>query len=180
MRLFVAVWPPDDVIDLISGLRRPDVAGLRWTVLPQWHVTLRFLGEVTDADAVSDALRVLTGSTTEQAVLGPATAWFPGSRVLQVPVSGLEELSRRVCRSIEHVDRGRWAVCEPEPRFRGHLTLARVRGRARMDRDRVTHLEGVAVSAEWTVSSFSLVSSTLRPDGAVYSDVSRVELSAPV
>jgi 2'-5' RNA ligase len=178
VRLFVAVWPPDDVIDLISGLHRPEVPDLRWTVLPQWHVTLRFLGEVEEADKVGDALRVLAGSGIEQAVLGPATAWFPGRRVLQVPVSGLEDLSRRVSRAIAHVDRGRQPAEEPEPRFRGHLTLARVRGRARIDRARVKQLEGVPVSAEWTVGSLSLVSSSLRPDGALYSDVSRVELSS--
>ena len=31
-RLFVAVWPPDDVLDLITELPRPDVEGLRGRV----------------------------------------------------------------------------------------------------------------------------------------------------
>ena len=49
MRLFVAVWPADDVLD---RSRRWPPAGHRRRALDhrdQWHVTLRFLGEVDDA-----------------------------------------------------------------------------------------------------------------------------------
>ena len=42
-RLFVAVWPPDDVLDRLAVLPRPEVDGLRWTDQDHWHVTLRFL-----------------------------------------------------------------------------------------------------------------------------------------
>ena len=30
-RLFVAVWPPDDVLDAVAALERPAQDGLRWT-----------------------------------------------------------------------------------------------------------------------------------------------------
>ena len=43
-RLFIAVWPPPDVVEQVAALPRPPVAGLRWTEPEQWHVTLRFLG----------------------------------------------------------------------------------------------------------------------------------------
>ena len=54
-RLFVAVWPPDDVLDLLAGL-----PGRRWLesggrAAAQWHVTLRFLGDA-EVDAVRAAL----------------------------------------------------------------------------------------------------------------------------
>jgi 2'-5' RNA ligase len=176
MRLFVAVWPPDEVIESISGLDRPPLRELRWTTRPQWHVTLRFLGEVDEVGLVSDALRVLTGSGVAHAVLGPSTAWFPGRRVLQVPVSGLEGLSDRVERALTGVDLGTVASVGAEPPFRGHLTIARVRGRGRVDSGHAVRLAGMPVRAEWTVTSLSLVSSALTADGPVYSEVSKVEL----
>jgi 2'-5' RNA ligase len=179
VRLFVAVWPPDDVIDLINGLSRPEIPGLKWTVRQQWHVTLRFLGEVQKVDEVSEALRELSGTGASEAVLGPATAWFPGRRVLQIPVSGLEDLSLRANRAIAQVD-GAPASAEsaegPGNGFRGHLTLARVRGKTRIDAAHARKLEGEQIRAEWIAHKVSLVASSLRSDGARYSDVEVVEL----
>ena len=60
-RLFVAVWPPDEVLDLIAALPRPEVEGLRWTTRDQWHVTLRFFGSVELAPAAV-ALRGVAAS----------------------------------------------------------------------------------------------------------------------
>ncbi|MER3453020.1 MAG: RNA 2',3'-cyclic phosphodiesterase, partial [Acidimicrobiia bacterium] len=48
MRLFVAVWPPEEVLDVVAKLPRPGVVGLRWTSREQWHVTLRFFGSVPE------------------------------------------------------------------------------------------------------------------------------------
>src|SRR5690606_4279651 len=56
MRLFVGVVPPEGVLDAIERLARPDRPGVRWTRRQQWHVTLRFLGEVDDPDPVAAAL----------------------------------------------------------------------------------------------------------------------------
>ena len=110
MRLFVAVWPPEDVIDLSPGFRDPDTAGLRWTTRAQWHVTLRFLGEVADRSDVAEWPRPCgdlsgSGAVPMHAVLGPATAWFPGKRVLQMPVAGLEDLEQRVGQAMSQVGR---------------------------------------------------------------------------
>jgi RNA 2',3'-cyclic 3'-phosphodiesterase len=179
MRLFVAVWPPEEVIELISGIERPELAALRWTVRPHWHVTLRFLGEIEKVDLVSHALGALAGSGTAHAALGPSTAWFPGRRVLQVPVSGLENLSGRVNEAITGIRLGPRGATDAEERFRGHLTIARVRGRGHVDAGQAVRLAGTPVIAEWTVTSVSLVSSSLRSDGPVYSEVSKVDISRP-
>ena len=50
MRCFVAVWPPPDVIEALGGLSRPPLDILRWSSRDQWHVTLRFFGELSDHD----------------------------------------------------------------------------------------------------------------------------------
>ncbi len=178
VRLFVAVWPPEEVIDLVSELPRPEVAGLRWTTRAQWHVTLRFLGPVAvvDVDAVAEALCDLSGRGPSAAALGPAAAWFPGGRVLQVPVVGLDALARRVDRAISRVGHLIPRSRETDERFRGHLTLARVRGRGRLPAGVTDQLSGIPLDAEWQVDRISLVASRTDAGGASYTDIAVVDL----
>ena len=58
--------------------------------------------------------------------LGPATAWFSGVRVLQLPAHGLDELARRCAGPPRPSSPNRPGDGPP---FNGHLTLARVKGR---------------------------------------------------
>jgi 2'-5' RNA ligase len=168
-RLFVAVWPPDDVLELIAALPRPDVEGLRWTTPEQWHVTLRFFGTAEVEDVV-DALRRAVAPVA-RAELGPETGRF-GKRVLHVPVAGLEEVAAAVVEGTREVGR------PPEPRlFSGHLTLARARDRRRgVD---MRPLVGTPIRASWPVTDVSLVESHLHPRGANYEVVESVSLVEP-
>jgi 2'-5' RNA ligase len=43
-RLFIAVWPPDDVAAELSSIHRKDQRGVRFVEPETWHITLRFLG----------------------------------------------------------------------------------------------------------------------------------------
>ena len=45
MRLFVAVWPPEEVVAELTALPRKDGRGVRFVAPENWHVTLRFLGQ---------------------------------------------------------------------------------------------------------------------------------------
>ena len=158
MRLFVAVRPPDEVLDVVGGLRRPERDGVRWTTRPQWHVTLRFLGEVDDPAPVVAALEAapLVRCT---AAAGPRVAAL-GRGVVMVPVAGLEALAEGVVAATGHLGR------PPEARaFRGHLTLARVR------RGSVRDLVGDPVDERFRVEDVRLVRSRPGPGGSRYDDV---------
>ena len=51
MRMFVALLPPDPVVEDLAEFLAPRQEagdGLRWTVPDQWHVTLAFFGDVTE------------------------------------------------------------------------------------------------------------------------------------
>ena len=174
MRLFVSVDPPSPVVEILRGLERPSVPGLRWTAPEQWHVTLSFLGEVADPGPVTAALGEVPGELRRAgagpptAVLGPSSAWFPGRQVLQVPVGGLGRLAEAVRVAVLP-----WTA-EPEERlFTGHLTLARMRGGRRGP----VALAGVALQASWPVGTVDLMASTLDADGASYQVVSSVALA---
>ena len=170
MRLFVAVWPPAEVVAALHELPRPagDGGGVRWTTPDQWHVTLRFLGSVDDDDVgeVRDALSSIS-MPSARVDLGPATKRL-GKDVLMLPVHGLDDLAHEVVRVTEDI------VPAEERHFTGHLTVARARSRGALSRS----LEGVALSASWTATSFSLVRSQTKPTGAVYTDVEQYPLSS--
>jgi 2'-5' RNA ligase len=173
-RLFVAVWPPEPVLDVVAGLSRTEAPGLRWTGRHQWHVTLRFLGTVGEVEPVVGALRTVPaaggdGSGSVEAVLGPAVGRF-GNRVLHLPVAGLDELAGRV------VDATRGLGHPPEDReFRGHLTVARVAKGARVD---LRRLAGEAVSERWTVGEVCLVESRLTSGGSRYEVLDRFPVAS--
>jgi len=172
VRLFVAVWPSQEVLDRIAALPRPEVRGLRWTTPEQWHVTLRFFGEADLDEAVAVFGRIAVESTGDTvAALGPATGRF-GQRVLHVPVDGLDAVAEAVVRATKKVGK------PPEPRpFKGHLTLARARDRRRgVD---LRPLVGTPVSATWPLTEVCLVESRLHPKGANYEVVETVSLREP-
>jgi RNA 2',3'-cyclic 3'-phosphodiesterase len=170
-RLFVAVWPPDRLMAQLRGIERPARPGLRWTTEDQWHVTLRFLGQMADEDV--DGLRAGLAGLARQAVplaaeAGPRPRAL-GSGVWVLPVSGLESLAGDVLTATRAIGG------EPSPRpFRGHITLARTRERDRARaRASLSGLDGPAIRQSWTVDEISLVRSELHPAGARYEAIGR-------
>ena len=166
MRLFVAVRPNEAVLDAVAGLARPERPGVRWTTRPQWHVTLRFLGEIEDPAPVTDALAA-TALEACTAVAGPRVAVLGRSTVV-VPVAGLDALAAGVARATATFG------TPPEARaFRCHLTLARVR------RGSARELAGEALEVRFPVEDVRLVRSHLGPGGARYDDLAVRRLDRP-
>jgi 2'-5' RNA ligase len=170
VRLFVAVWPPADVVDVLADLPRPEVSGVRWTTPGQWHVTLRFFGQVAAVDlgeVTGTFGRIDAGSVgAVTAEMGPVTACF-GRGILQVPVEGLDELARATVEATAGVGQ------PPDGRpFHGHLTLARARGRG----GDLRRLRGTSLAARWNVAELTLVASTPHPEGSRYEVVASLPL----
>lgn len=155
-RLFVSVWPPDDVLDLVEALARPGESGVRYTTRDQWHVTLRFLGDcdVDDATAALDGARWPEGHV--EAVCGPVVSRL-GRDVIVVPVRGLDGLSAAVAAATHDVG----DPLDPRP-FAGHLTVARLRSRG------ACRIAGAPFAATFPVTEVALVRSDLQPGGARY------------
>ena len=156
-RLFIAVWPPDEVAAELSTLHRKDQRGVRFVRPENWHITLRFLGD-TDPGDVIDALDG-TAFAPARAHLGPAVDVI-SERALVVPVDGLDALAERVTERTSRIGE------PPRKRFVGHLTLARVKSHVPMPR-----AIGALVSAEFEVEEIALVQSRLDPQGARYDTI---------
>jgi 2'-5' RNA ligase len=176
VRMFVAAWPDGETKERLSTLDLDGEKGLRPVGPERWHVTLRFLGEVDEA-----LVPALTGGLTRsladvpgpaRCTLGPATAWFTGVRVLQVPAAGLEAVAAAVRAAtvpiVAEAARG-------EPPFNGHLTLARAKGRRRADPS-ARALAGIPFDARFPVEHVDLVVSTPSPRGHFYTTVAEASL----
>jgi 2'-5' RNA ligase len=154
-RLFLAVWPPEDVVSELCALPRKDSRGVRFVRPENWHVTLRFLGEA-HPDHVVDALSGVALAAA-RAHVGPAVDVL-AERALVVPVDGLDALASTVTKRTEHI-----GARPPRKRFVGHLTLARLKRHAQMP-----HALGALVAADFDVTEIALVQSRLDPRGARY------------
>jgi hypothetical protein len=164
-RLFVAVWPPPEVVAVLSALDRPEVPGVRWSLPEQWMVKVRPLGHV-DLRLVAPLLDVLgaelDGAPAARCVLGPVTRRL-GGQWLGVPVAGLDDLAAVVFEVTENLV----PVTHPQP-FRADLVLAR--GRV------PKQLAGLPVAARWTARSLALVADRSSPWAARYEDLGLVPL----
>jgi RNA 2',3'-cyclic 3'-phosphodiesterase len=175
VRLFVAAWPDDPTRDRLAALDLGRAKNLRLVGPARWHVTLRFLGDVAEEQlgALGDALRAFAAREPGPAEcrLGPATGWFTGVRVLQLPATGLEGLAEAVRTSTLSVVP---ESANGEPPFNGHLTLARAKGR--LGARAQAELAGIPFVAAFPVEHVDLVASKPSPNGHVYSTVVRAPL----
>jgi 2'-5' RNA ligase len=162
-RLFVAIWPPDDVLDELEQLPRLPLAGARWTTRVQWHVTLRFFGS-TDASVAAAALDAVVAEPCA-AELGPRPERL-GQGVLMVPVAGLDALAAAVVRATAGIGQP-----PDNRRFRGHLTLARSRRGTAPQLDTEVH-------ATWPVREVALLASHHHPAGSRYETLHTVVLTS--
>jgi RNA 2',3'-cyclic 3'-phosphodiesterase len=172
VRLFVALTPPEDVIDALRtttvALRElaPELAAqLRWTRPEQWHLTLAFLGEVSD-QVVDELTRRLSRAAARHPPLSLSLGGGGrfGHRVLWTGVHGDRDGLRRLAGSAAAAARRCRLPVEDRP-YRPHLTLARATGEADL-RPLVQRLASWQ-GAPWVATQLHLVRSQLggSPNG---------------
>jgi len=156
-RLYLAVWPPEEVVADLTALHRKDQRGVRFVPPESWHITLRFLGEARPEDVRA----ALEGWSMPAATvrLGPAVDVL-AERALVLPATGRDDIAAEVAERTAHLGE------PPRKRFIGHLTLARVKPYAQMPR-----VLGSMLDAEFLADEVALVQSRLDPAGARYETI---------
>ena len=176
-RLFVAVELPEDVKDRLAALCE-GLQGARWTRDRQFHLTLRFLGEVDNdrARKVGDILNAVRADPFELELGGvghfpprgrPRVVWA-GLRSRE----GLEDLHRRLTSVLKRAGFG-----PDERKFAAHVTLGRLDGTTTATQ--VGHYEARHLDFRcepFPVTGFALFSSFLSREGALH----RVEARYPL
>ena len=186
LRLFIALTPPPDAQRALVAAAAPllDACGAAARAVPPEaaHLTLRFLGD-TAPDRVPALEQGLAGAAAVGAPLtlavGGAGAFPTLARpsVLWIgfaPNAALDDLYRRVDDACATAGFGRETRA-----FRAHLTVARLRRGARVDRAVVTAaLATVRAPEPFVVPTLDLVASTLARGGAEHRPLARFTLGA--
>lgn len=177
-RLFVAISVPEEVKDEIEraqGELRRAAAGrrIRWTTPEQFHLTLRFLGNV-EAHRVGELTEALREACKRFAPLrlrAEGLGFFPDARRPRVVWLGAQDRETVLPRLQSAVQAATqmFTTEEPEERFRGHITLGRIKSLQRSEGKALAELgAGMAKRAfgEWTAREVELLRSELLPTGA--------------
>jgi 2'-5' RNA ligase len=173
VRLFVAVAPPEAVLDdleaacapLRPGAEQPGAGELRWTGRELRHITLAFLGEVGE-DRLPALLPRLSRAARRHQPFGLRIAGggaFPGparATVLWGGIAGDRQALGELAMSVAAGARRAGALPADEGRrYRPHVTLARCRVPADL-RQVVAELSAYTGPA-WTAGEIRLIRSTL-------------------
>lgn len=175
-RLFVAIDLPDDCKDMLEGLCH-SLPGARWMRDRQFHVTLRFVGEVDGPIGrnLAETLHGVRADPFELQLKGVGT--FPprgNPRVLWAGVSESPEL-HALYKQVQRVMRR--AGLPPEDRkFSPHVTLARLRDVPMQRLLEFVSEHSTLRSEPFAVTDVQLFSSALGHGGAQH----RVEASYPL
>ena len=189
-RLFVAVPLPEPVKDEMekvqSELRRalPDDC-VRWTRRGQFHLTLRFLGDVDAArlDALKAALQLACGAFPAIRLQSERIGFFPHLRFPKViwawvhdAAGQLPKLQSAIVSAVREFTRE-----AAEGAFTGHVTLGRCQ---RIKRPQAEILAALAHGmterrfGEWTAENVELIRSELLPGGPRYTVLAAAALGS--
>ncbi|MGF1628888.1 MAG: RNA 2',3'-cyclic phosphodiesterase [Kiloniellaceae bacterium] len=168
MRLFVALSLPEFLRSRLCGLCS-GLPGARWVAPENMHLTLRFIGEVDGRDA-EDIDAALTGIRFPRfPLILSGVGEFGGGRRLRsvwVGVENNEMLERLQAKVEQAVQR---AGQSPERRkFKPHVTLARFKSHPGNRLESYFAERSLFRSEPFEVSEFTLYSSFLAHEGAIY------------
>lgn len=184
IRSFIAIELPEELIEAIRKLQedlRKYELNIRWVRPENIHLTLKFLGNISEEDVepITGVLKTAAGAMASFNLMGKGIGIFPGisrPRVVWMGMSGdvepLKQFQLRVEEGLEELGFPK----EGRP-FRGHLTLGRVKGKVekRILLEAIEQL-GNFESDSFTADSIILFRSDLRRDGAVYTKLTEVPL----
>lgn len=166
-RLFSGIEIPADICDELAGLRQP-LPGTRWLEPDNFHVTLRFAGDVTPPIAREFAanLSQIGFDPFPMRIAGLATFGGDDPRTIYAAVEPSEPLAS-LARANETA--ARRAGLKPEGRrFIPHVTLARMQAPRVEPIARFLERRGGFHSPPFTVTRFVLFSSKPITGGGPY------------
>ncbi len=184
MRTFIAIEIPDEIKkEMITVQEQLKKAGVdaSWTRAEGMHMTLKFLGEVpeTKITEIISNLQTAAEGIGRFRIEVKGVGTFPNpknARVVWIGLAGDIEKLTRLQVAVENA-MVLLGMAREERKFTPHLTLGRIRNIRSRDRWIKTLEEIKDISLPgFEVTSVSLMQSELKPAGAVYAEMGRVEL----
>jgi 2'-5' RNA ligase len=188
LRLFVAIVLPEPVRDEIIRVQQelqPLVprAVARWTKPDQFHLTLRFLGDVS-ADGVED-LKKSVGAVCRNvwplSLRAEGVGFFPNPRSPRVIWVGINDREGRLVDLQQQIETavGPFSSEPGEKNFTGHVTLSRLKNPRPADtQDLAARAQSLEkrLFGEWTANEIGIILSELSPVGARHTSLAAFRL----
>ena len=169
----------DAALSMMRRVLRAEAGALRWVERDALHVTLRFLGEITEPEVefTIEAARVAAAASTAFSITLAGGGAFPSLRRPRTVWVGVAEGAERLVALSQALDA---ALAERRFRrdardFHAHVTVARMRSEGT-----TPDLSGFAerlkrpaapVIGSQQVGAISVMESALLPSGAVYREI---------
>jgi 2'-5' RNA ligase len=181
MRLFIAIELPENVrADLARAqdqLRREIREAVSWVKESNLHLTVKFLGEVTDERLeLIESLRMIPRIGVLSLKLDGISLMPPRgpARVIAADLAGDVEQLKQLAEAIDEVCHA--AGFQKEHRaFRAHVTLGRLRPPRRVAEQVFERIK--FTSSGFSIASFALMRSELNPKGSIYTRVAEFVLA---
>jgi len=175
MRAFIAIDIDEDVKKEIQRLQYK-CDGIRWLRSDQIHLTLNFLGELSE-ETVQNLISKLKKIEIHNFIISlDSCGFFPSPKRPSVFWIGviLNPFLMALKKNIDESVLSCSIELENRP-FKPHITIARI---SKITEHDITKIAKRAknFSAKFTVNTFSLYSSELKTDGAVYNLLERFPL----
>lgn len=183
MRTFVAVPLSAEVrslLDVLQGKLRSFGADVKWTAVPSIHLTLKFLGEIDPAILPRLAALLKTAASSQRPfeLRAGGLGGFPDlrrPRVIWCGLAGDIPLLELLQKSVERACLEAGFPLE-ERAFQPHLTLGRVRGKSNLQQLLDYIRIGSTLECGFNVTEFNIYQSVLKPQGAIYTVLEKIEL----
>jgi RNA 2',3'-cyclic 3'-phosphodiesterase len=166
-RLFTGLELPPAVVGQLA-LLRGGVVGARWLEPEDYHITLRFIGDI-DARAARDIDETLGDIRRPKApVRFEGLGWFGGDKPRAIVAKVMPEPALMDLQA-EHERLLRRIGVEPETRkYTPHVTLARLRGAGQAAIASYLAMRGARVADSFTAGRFALYSAREGSGGGPY------------
>ena len=190
LRLFIAIPIPEPVRDEIIYVQRemqPLAArgAVRWTRPDQFHLTLRFLGDVPVAglEMLKESVNAVCMSAQPLQLRAAGIGFFPSPHSPRVAWVGIDDQAGRLVDLQKRIEIAvRPFTAEPgEKNFSGHVTLGRLKNLKPSDaRKLAAHAQTVKdrTFGEWTADEIEIIRSELSPVGARHTTLAAFRLGA--
>ena len=183
IRSFIAIAIADDIrarLKQAQATMAPAAPGVKWVETANIHLTLRFLGDVTDetALAVEDAMRHAAAGIAPFEMHLCGVGAFPTPQRANVVWAGVEKAEPLVLLFDRLDARLRTLDVKQEGRgFEPHVTIGRVKdAKGAQGLPRALHESQAADFGRMTVSELALMKSELTPAGPIYTALEKVPL----
>jgi 2'-5' RNA ligase len=185
-RLFLAISVPAAIKTEISKTQselrhKVPAADIRWSIPEQWHLTLRFLGnlDASRLDPLKEKIGSVCRASSSLLLRAEGIGTFPPKRpprVIWVGVrdrdGGLQKLQAELQAATNE-----FTTELPEETFTAHVTLGRIKAISRAEAEQLTSPQFHArLFGEWNADNLELMRSELGSEGARHTLLSAIPL----